>query len=450
MVYVLAMSSCDVADVLDLFERWVVSGDALDRLLRQSGLRYRRGIYTPRVVLWLMIWQRLQPRATLSHAVRQLVQGPARSLLSDCRRVQRDCISAAPGGYCQAIQKLSTLVPQAVTQDVVQRLSQQLGQPWPGLAEPVYLVDGSTLQLPHTRKLARDFPPAPNQHGDSHWPILRLVVLHEVSTGLALYPRWGPVYGSQPVSEQRLAAEAFAQLPPGATVLADRNFGVFSIAWEAHQRQLGVVVRLTKDRAHKLFGGPISRPGDTPLVWKPSRHDQPQVRGWPAEAALPGRLIAARVGRGKARQWLYLFTTLELPAEEIVALYGQRWHIETDLRSLKKTVHLQQIRARSRQGMEKELLTAVCAYNLVRAVICLAARRDKIEPRRLSFTQVLDVVRLAWPRLRAAQSREEHDREFEQVLDWAAACRLPCRRKRRSYPREIWGRGGHFPFRKTK
>lgn len=440
----------DVNSVLELYGRWVVSSGVLDRVQKELGIRSRRGIYCLVVVLWLMIWQRLQPRGTMSHAVRQLVQGAGRSLLYPCKRVREGRISTAAGGYCQSVQKMPKLVPQLVTRDIVSRLSQEIGAPWPGLGGPVYLVDGSTLQLPHTRKLARAYPPAPNQHGRSHWPILRLLVLHDVSSGLALYPHWGPAFGNPLVSEQRLAAQAFSQVPAGSTVLADRNFGVFSMAWEADQRQLGVLVRLTKERAYKLFGGPIAQPGDTKVVWKPSRHDQKQATPWPVGAAVTGRLIAARVGRGKYKQWLYLFTTLELAEEEIVALYGQRWNIETDLRSLKRTVHLQQISARSPDGMEKELLTAICGYNLVRTVMCLAARRAGIQSRQLSFTQVLDVVNMAWPQLTAAQTKQEHDEEFERVLDWAAACRLPRRRKRRHYPREVWGSGGRFPTRKTK
>ena len=133
----------------------------------------------------------------------------------------------------------------------------------------------------------------------------------------------------------------------------------------------------------------------------------------------------------------------------MVALYGQRWNIETDLRSLKHTVHLQELSSRSSDGMEKELLAALCAYNLVRAVMALAGRRSGTVARRLSFTQVLDVVNSAWPRLIAAASPEEHDAEFERVLDWAAACKLPNRKKRRSYPRQVWGRGFHFPRRKN-
>jgi hypothetical protein len=203
-------------------------------------------------------------------------------------------------------------------------LSEQLGEPWPGLAGPVYVLDGSTLQMEHTRKLKRAYPLGRNQHGPEHWPILRIVVLHDVSSGMALYPQWGPLHGEHAVSEQGLAAKAFEQLPPAAVVIADRNFGVFSVAWEAGQRQCGVIVRLTKVRAEKLLGGPIAQTGDYPVSWRPSRWDQPQVTPWPMGAALQGRFIAARVGRGKSKQWLYLFTTTALPVAEVLVVCGEQ------------------------------------------------------------------------------------------------------------------------------
>jgi len=444
------MCNSEMNAVLELYIRWVVCGGVIDRVQQELGSQRRKGIYCDRVVLWLMMWQRLQARGTMSHAVRQLAQGVGGSLLQPCKRVLEGRIATGAGGYCQSIQKMSKVVPQQVTQDLVRRLSEEIGTPWSGLSGPVYMVDGSTLQLPYTQKLAEAYPPTPNQHGASHWPILRLLVLHDVSSGMALYPQWGAAFGAAVKSEQKLAAEAFAQVPSSSTILADRNFGVFSMAWEAQQRGLGVVVRLTKERAYKLHGGPISQAGESAVVWKPSRCDRPQAADWPQDAAVGGRLIAARLGSGRSQEWIYLFTTLDLPAEEIVALYGRRWNIETDLRSLKRTVQLQQLRARSVDGIEKELLTAMCAYNLVRAVMCLAARRAGLEARQLSFTRVLDLVNTAWPQLSAAQTKQEHDEYFEQVLDWAAECRLPNRTKRRSYPRAVWGRGGQFPARKTK
>jgi hypothetical protein len=156
------------------------------------------------------------------------------------------------------------------------------------------------------------------------------------------------------------------------------------------------------------------------------------------------------VGRGKSKQWLYLFTTSPLPAQEVVALYGRRWSVETDLRSLKRTVQLHHIASKSEQMMEKELLMAISAYNLVRAVMCMAARRSHIDPRQLSFTQVLNVVDYAWPKLIGAPTTQQHDKEFLRVLDLAAQCTLPKRRKHRSYPRLLWRRGGPERFRKAE
>jgi len=138
-----------------------------------------------------------------------------------------------------------------------------------------------------------------------------------------------------------------------------------------------------------------------------------------------GRLIAWRIGRGKSKTWLYLFTTLSLSAQQVAELYAGRWNVETDLRSLKRTVPLHHLTAKTVDMMEKELRMAVPAYNLLRAVMCLAARQARLHPRRLSFTQVLDAVDYAWPRLVAARTANEHHREFQRVLDFAAMCILP-------------------------
>jgi hypothetical protein len=55
---------------------------------------------------------------------------------------------------------------------------------------------------------------------------------------------------------------------------------------------------------------------------------------------------------------LYLFTTLTEPAEEVVALDGERWNIETDLLSLREEVRLREVSENGR------LRTAACPGQL--------------------------------------------------------------------------------------
>ncbi len=415
----------------------------------QAGLRIRRGIYAVPVVLWLMILQRLHRVGTLAAAVQLLVQGAAEPLLQTCQRVREQRISCHTGGYCQARQKLPTLLCRQVMQEIIVRLRQLLGLDEPGVRR-VYLLDGTALDLEHSRELVGSYPPAQNQHGVSHWPVVRMVVLHEMHTALAEAPQWGPMYGAQAVSEQELASRALDGLPAGAVILGDRNFGVLWVAWEAQQRGLGVVLRLTQARAQKLMGEPIAREGAYAVNWQASRFDGGKHHRVPPQAKVEGRLIAVRVGRGKSKQWLYLFTTLTDPQKEIATLYGGRWKIETDLRALKRTVRLHHVAVKSPDMLDKELYMAVCAYNLVRAIMCLAARQNRLDPRQLSFSQVLNVVDCAWHKLAAATTPAQFQREFQRVLELAAQCTLPKRKRPRSYPRELWRRQPGFPFRKEK
>jgi hypothetical protein len=154
------------------------------------------------------------------------------------------------------------------------------------------------------------------------------------------------------------------------------------------------------------------------------------------------------VNPSRPNELLYLFTTLGLPVEEVREIYKLRWNIETDLRSLKRTVGLHQLSSKSVDMVEKELLLAIAAYNLVRAVMCLAARRVNLTPRQLSFSFVQTVVEAALPGLDNAASDEEYQQRLDRMLRYAAQGKLPNRSRVRSYPREVWGRGGHFPRRK--
>lgn len=407
----------------------------------------RRGIYAATVVLWLMMLQRLDAVGTLAAAVQMLRNGAAQGLLPKCRRARSKRISPATGGYCRARQKLPTILCQQVSRTMLKELRGLLVPEAEGGMRK-YLLDGTSLELEHSPELVRDYPPAENQHGVSHWPVVRMVAVHELESTLMEEPAYGPMYGPNAVSEQELATLVMDRLPQPGVILGDRNFGVLWVAYEADRRGLKVLLRLTKARAKKLAGGAITKPGDWRVVWKAQRWDGGKRRAVPAEAQVEGRLIAVRVGRGKSKYWLYLFTTLDWPIEKLASGYAERWEIETDLRSLKRTVRLYHVNVRSTEMLAKELLMACAAYNLVRAVMCLAARKARVDARQLSFAMVLNVVNYAWPQLIAARTQQQFQREFNSILRTAARCTLPNRYKQRAYPREQWRRPVGFPFRK--
>jgi len=215
--------------------------------------------------------------------------------------------------------------------------------------------------------------------------------------------------GPQACSEQQLAVQAMEQLPAGAILLGDRNFGIFGMAWKAQQRGHPVVLRLTEQRAKKLLGRALEPGLDQEVVWRPSAWDRQTHPDLPAEAAVSGRLVIGTCPGARA-PLLCLFTTLPLPVEEVLPLYGLRWNVETDLRSLKQLLRLHQLSCRSAAMMEKELVLAMAAYNLVRAVMWLAAERAGVPPRRLSFSAVYGAIECFLPYLLAAKTKRTRDR----------------------------------------
>lgn len=303
------MTASELPIFLNLYTQ-IAPGELFRLLQRNLGLAKRTGIYTPRVVIWLMIAQRLSARGTLADAVEQLAAGKLDGLLSRCKRVREHHISVATGGYCQARENLPKVLLERSVEEIQQRMRNQLSERMPLLEKPVYVLDGSSVQLEHCAELRKKYPPAANKRGESHWPILRMVVLHDVETAMAQQPCWGAMYGPEAVSEQALAEQALDPLPPGGVIIGDRNFGIFATAYASHQRGHQVVIRLTAVRAKRLLGRPISQEGDYPVEWRASRWDRCGAANRLPGAAIRGRLVAWRVGRGKSKQWLYLFTTL--------------------------------------------------------------------------------------------------------------------------------------------
>ena len=194
----------------------------------------------------------------------------------------------------------------------------------------IFLLDGSSITLEPTPELLEAYPPAHNQHGVSHWPIMRVVVAHDMRTGLACRPVWGPMN----VSEQALADELIGRLPAGSTIVADRNFGIFATAYRCLQTGHKVVLRLTEARAQAMAGLGLNCGTDHRVTWKPSTWDRTKHSSLPTDAQINGRLLVQRIEQEGKPIKLYPFATCEDSAEEIVIIYGRRWNIETDLRSL--------------------------------------------------------------------------------------------------------------------
>ena len=447
-----AVAVVNPADVLALFQK-LLPLEIFLAAMKQARVRENNRVYTSAVVVWLMICQRLHVEGTLESAVLELLRGlPGSFWPQPCKRLEPIAEEGGPrwskqtGADNKARQELSLPVVEQCCDHAFRKLIEQ-AELAPA-RRPAFFFDGTTVRLPHCAELVVAYPPTTNQHGVAHWPLLRLLVAHDLYTGLALRPQWGPVNGSQAVSEQGLLEQLIERLPSAAILVGDSNFGIFSVAYAADQRGHPVVVRLTAARAKHLAGGPLQDGTDRRIQWRPTSADRRSHPQLPRTACVSGRLIVRLVqpSNGAAAFLLALFTTLEDSPEQVIELYGKRWNIELDLRQLKGTLRLEELTCTSVAMVAKEIDVAMLAYNLVRAVMYLTAQKAGLEPRAISFTQVRNVLQAFGPRIAAAADERTARKLYEDMLYYLSQCKL-SQRRRSPYPRGVWPKPKTYPAR---
>jgi hypothetical protein len=179
-----------------------------------------------------------------------------------------------------------------------------------------------------------------------------------------------------------------------------------------HQR----IVDFTPHRPHASEGNP--RRGLPRTRWIKSLGEQDQLVEWfkprhrpdwippQIDAALPESIVVREIRRTLRRGELppitvTVVTTLldqtQYPADELVTLRMCRWDVETDLRHLKTTMGMEVLHCKSVDGVQKEVSVFVLVYNLVRALMLDAARRQKAPVSRISFADALAWLRTAGP-----------------------------------------------------
>ena len=240
------------------------------------------------MVLWLLVYQRLRRSATLQTAVKHLVDS-ASELCVDNKRLRQQTLSSGAGTYSDGRQRLTPEVTEwfanEVRRSIIATSTPTLG------GRRVFVVDGTTMTLAPEKALQAAFPPASNPHGEGVWPVALLVVAHELESGAATQPEIGAMYGPQAVSEVQLAQACFARLPADSIVMADANFGIFSVAWGAAQHEHSFLFRRTEPRFHALRKRATGvGEGDNwktwSLAWIPSVKDRKTNPDLPTDAVV--------------------------------------------------------------------------------------------------------------------------------------------------------------------
>ena len=158
------------------------------------------------------------------------------------------------------------------------------------------------------------------------------------------------------------------------------------------------------------------------------------------DSSLPLTWVARRIRYKMAGfREQFLLTSLcdpkQFPAQEIVAMYHERWELELGYDEIKTEMldREEAIRSQKPDGVEQELWGILLAFSLVRLEMASIAREANIEPTRISFVESLRLMRTEWEWLSVA-SPGTIPKRLATLRRNVKRYILPERRKR-SYPR---------------
>jgi DDE family transposase len=393
----------------------VLAAGDLEQLLRDYAGRCRDRIYPPLKTLGLFIGQVLSPEgACLDAVIRNLSERNARGA-PEC--------SLSTGPYCKARRRLPLGLIVALLHAIAWRLERAQPRAWRWQGRSVKLLDGTTVSMPDTRANQKEFPQSRAQQPGLGFPLARLVAILSLGTGAVLDWAMGACQGED-TSEQALFRQLLGALDPGDVVLADRLYCTYWMVATLKARAVDVLMQQNVSRTVDFrCGKPLGR-GDHIVQWirpkRPHWMDQETYATMPQtlevrEVKIHGRVLVST-----------LVDACTAPAAELDRLYGKRWNIELDLRSIKAELRMDILSCKSPEMVRKEVAVHLLAYTLVRAVMAQAASLAHVLARALSFKGTTKMLNAYHEQLhRSVGSRASV--MIAHVLGAVSMLRLPCR-----------------------
>jgi len=258
-------------------------------------------------------------------------------------------------------------------------------------------LDGSCLDVADTAANRNVFERPEASRGESAFPQLRFVALVENGTHVLFAAR----LDSFATGETTLAKRVLAALRPGMLCLADRQFFGHALWQEAAATGADLLWRVKRNL--RLPREAVLADGSYLTTIYPSEKDRRHRANGCRLRVVEYRLA----GIADAEPLYRLVTTLldpaQAPAEELAALYHERWEIEGALAELKTHLRGARIVLRSKAPalVRQEFWGLLLAHFAVRGLMHEAALRADEDPDRLSFLHTVRVIRRKLPQFTA-------------------------------------------------
>jgi hypothetical protein len=303
---------------------------------------------------------------------------------------------------------------------------------WRDLA--LYAVDGTTLRVADSAENREHFGDhdAGMNRGVSGYPLVRVVVVMALRSHLIAAAAFGP-FG---IDERRYAESLWDSVPEKSLLLIDRNYLQSSVLvplMNSGRHWLTRAASRTVYRSVRKLGH-----GDEIVELQVTNEARRKDQTLPTHFDVR----AIRYQRKGFEPQILLTSLLDeklYPADELRALYHERWEIELGFGEVKTDMleRFETIRSKSPTAVTQELWGILIAYNLVRLEMERIADELDVAPTRISFVAALRFFVEQWQWAAMTSTPGAIPKRLDTMRDRIRRFVLPPRRPERSYPRAV-------------
>lgn len=374
-------------------------------------------VYTPAVTLWALISQ-----VFFSGEQRSCKAAVAR-VASLWAALGRRICDTNTGTYCRARLKIPFTVVRSIARQLAFDAEAAMDQD-AGLTDEqaeasqapsvvanvkskrvsgrILLVDGFTVTAADTPENQEAYPQNPVQEEGLGFPILRCVSLISMTTGLLVDLAVGPYCGKE-TGETALLWQLLDQLQLGDILVADSLYCTYWLVAACQARGVRIVMKNHHKRDDHPQDARRLDKGQRLVTWhrppRPTWMSEQEYQQQPLAVEI--RLVDVQVQQPGFRPTAFTVATTILDrrvytARWIGSIYQSRWLVELDIRSIKCSLGMDVLRAKSPQMVHTELWSCLLAYNLIRLKMLQSCAAEGRDPRSLSLTTSQQLLATNW------------------------------------------------------
>ena len=389
-------------------------------VLESEGHAYRSRVFCPLVTLWGMLSQSLSQDKSLNEVVSRILAHRVSSGLPAC--------SASSASYSEARGRFPLSAMIRMARKIGSRVHDAANNEWHWNGRRVYIADGTGLSMPDTPENRAAYPPAASNKPEIAFPMMRAVALMSMSTGAVIDLATGQMRGKGS-GESSLLRELLDNMSRGDVFVADRYYPSFWLIADLQDRGIDMVSVSHGGRHVDFSKGEQLGPQDHIVEWRRPPRSHVKTIDDAAYNALPARIrvrefiidVDGRNGRKEKAVVISTMTDPTIPQKELSDLYSARWQVELGIRDLKHSMHMDVLRSKTPDMVQKELWAGILAYNLLRGTMSESAKRSGVTPRQLSVKSAMQAVESFTPAMMAVA---DNDALYDAFLTTVSARRV--------------------------